>query len=342
MSTKSVVVIGGGIAGMEVTNQLAAMGFDVYLLEKSNRLGGKLLDWDRLFPTFRKAGEVVQYMSRSKSHAAVHVFTDTMVKNVEKKDGLYIVYTSSDQILRANALVITTGFELFNAARKEEYGYGIYDNVFTSADLERKLGSGEALINAQGIVPRRIAFVHCVGSRDVKTGNHYCSKVCCITGVKQAIEVKQQIPGAEIYCFYMDLRMYGEGYEELYRKAQEKYYVQFIRGRVSEVSENIDHSLLLKAEDTLSGRPLKMNVDMLVLLIGMEPGRGSNDLKQLLKLETMQSGFPEPADVHVSRNITSVRGVFMAGACICPLSVNDTIENARSAALEVQSYLQNN
>jgi len=77
-------------------------------------------------------------------------------------------------------------------------------------------------------------LVHCVGSRDEKVGNHYCSKVCCVTGVKQAIELQEQYPGVEIYCFYMDLRMYGEGFEELYRKAQEKNNVQFIRGRVSE------------------------------------------------------------------------------------------------------------
>jgi heterodisulfide reductase subunit A len=135
--------------------------------------------------------------------------------------------------------------------------------------------------------------------------------------------------------------MYGEGFEELYRKAQEKHNVQFIRGRVSEVSENIDHSLQVKAEDTLSARPLKMNVDLLVLLSGMEPGKGSESIKNLLKLGTMESGFLEPADVHFARNISSVKGIFMAGTCICPMSVNDTLENARSAAFEVHHYFHN-
>lgn len=341
MGNKSVVVIGGGIAGIEVSNQLSSLGYEVVLIEKSEKIGGKLLDWDRLFPTFRKADEVVQRLTHKINQLPVTVETLSEITSVVSENGSFSVVTSQNKNLKADALVVTTGFELFNARRKEEYGYGIYDNVITSADLEKKFKTEKMITNPLGKVPKRIAFVHCVGSRDEKVGNHYCSKVCCATGVKQAIELQEQLPNVEIYCFYMDLRMYGEGFEELYRKAQEKHNVQFIRGRVSEVSETIDHSIQLKAEDTLSGRPLKMSVDLLVLLTGIEPGKGSVSVKNMLNLGTMASGFLEPADVHFARNISSAKGVFMAGTCICPMSVNDTLENARSAASEVHHYFQN-
>jgi heterodisulfide reductase subunit A2 len=338
---KSVIVIGGGIAGIEVSNQLSNLGYNVILLEKTDQIGGKLLNWDRLFPTFRKADEVVQRLMHKMNLLPVTIETNAEIASVVRQNGSFLVATNRSVQYEADALVVTTGFELFNARRKEEYGYGIYDNVITSADLEKRFKTDKRITNPLGKIPQRVAFVHCVGSRDEKVGNHYCSKVCCATGVKQAIEIQEQHPNTEVYCFYMDLRMYGEGFEELYRKAQEKNNVQFIRGRVSEVSENFDHSLQVKAEDTLSARPLKMNVDLLVLLSGMEPGKGSESIKNLLKLGTMESGFLEPADIHYARNISSVKGIFMAGTCICPMSVNDTLENARSAAFEVHHYIQN-
>ena len=340
MAAKSVIVIGGGIAGMEVSNQLSSLGYEVRLIEKNDQVGGKLLNWDRLFPTFRNAGEVLQRLQQKMDQREVIVDTNAEVTDVVKEKETFFVTVNHSVKYHADALVVATGFELFNAQRKEEYGYGIYDNVITSADLEKLFKSGGKLTNPMGKVPQRVAIVHCVGSRDSKVGNHYCSKVCCVTGVKQAIELQEQIPGVVVYCFYMDLRMYGEGFEELYRRAQEQHNIQFIRGRVSEVSETLDHSIQLKAEDTLAGRPLKMCVDLLVLMVGMEPGKGSVSVKNMLKLGTMDSGFLEPADVHLSRNVSSSKGIFMAGTAISPMSVNDTLENARSAAFEVHHYFQ--
>ena len=252
----------------------------------------------------------------------------------------FSIKTSDDQQLEADAIVLATGYELFDARRKEEYGYKIYDHVITSADLEQLFKTGKDLTVAAGENPKRIAFVHCVGSRDEKSGNHYCSKVCCITGVKQAIELKKNLPEAEIFCFYMDLRMYGKHFEELYREAQEKYDIQFIRGRLSEASEKIDKSLLIKAEDTLSGRPLKMNVDLLVLLIGMEAGKGTASAAASCSIGCEESGFLQTADSFLNSNSSLRDGIFLAGSCTAPMTVNDTIMHARSAAQEVNNYLQ--
>ncbi len=162
------------------------------------------------------------------------------------------VHYDGDEI-NADAVVVATGFDLFRSERKEEYGYGIYDNVITSADLEKMFRKGEVKMH-NGRYPEKIGIVHCVGSRDEKVGNLYCSKLCCVTAVKQAMEIKKHIENAKVFCFYMDMRMGGALYEELYRESQEKYGINYIRGKVSEVSENINNKLVVKVEDTLAGQ----------------------------------------------------------------------------------------
>ena len=192
-----------------------------------------------------------------------------MSADFRRKEMNLLVSTGNGDDIKADAILLATGFDLFKSERKEEYGYGIYDNVITSADLEKMFRSGEIKLKS-GRKPEKIGIVHCVGSRDEKVGNLYCSKLCCVTAVKQAIELKENLTDCKVFCFYMDMRMGGALYEELYREAQEKYGIGFIRGKVSEVGVNINKKLVVKVEDTLVGRPLKMELDMLVLMAGME------------------------------------------------------------------------
>lgn len=337
---KHIVVIGGGIAGMETAAQLAQSGHEVTVVEKDKKLGGKINNWHCLFPDFSPAEKLSDYIQKQSNHPQLHVLLDTEVRSVKKNNELFAIETSAEKTLNADAIVLASGYELFDARRKEEYGYKIYDRVLTSADLERMMNNGE-LLNTPNGAPKRIAFVHCVGSRDEKSGNHYCSKVCCVTGVKQAIELKKQLPETEFFCFYMDLRMYGKHFEEMYRSAQENYDIQFVRGRVSEAAEQIDGSLQIKAEDTLSGRPLKMNVDWLILLVGMESGKGTRQASSGCGIKCEASGFIATPDEHRMTNHSSETGIFVAGTCTGPMSVNDTLNHARAAACEVNSYLKN-
>ena len=337
---KHIVIIGGGIAGIETASLLTDAGHWVTVIEKGAKVGGKLNNWSYLFPDFSPAEKITESLLAKCREKDFSILSDTEVKTIIRNQAKFYIRTSGNQDLEADAIVLATGYELFDARRKEEYGYKIYDQVITSADLEQLLRPGENLTVADGKHPKRIAFVHCVGSRDEKSGNHYCSKVCCITGVKQAIELKKRLPEAEIFCFYMDLRMYGKHFEELYREAQEKYDIQFIRGRLSEASEKIDKSLLIKAEDTLSGRPLKMNVDLLVLLVGMEAGKGTTSAASSCGVNCEESGFLKSMDSILNSNISQQAGIFLAGSCTAPMSVNDTILHARSAAIEVNNYLK--
>jgi heterodisulfide reductase subunit A2 len=339
---KHIVIIGSGIAGMETACALTDAGHWVTVIEKEEQVGGKLNKWSYLFPDFTPVDKIKNELLEKHSEKDFSILTRTEVCSILRQNGKFNIETSGEQKLEADAVVVATGYELFDARRKEEYGYKIYDHVITSADLEQLLLPEGDLTVAAGANPKRIAFVHCVGSRDEKSGNHYCSKVCCITGVKQAIELKKRLPEAEIYCFYMDLRMYGKNFEELYREAQEKFDIQFIRGRLSEASEKIDKSLLIKSEDTLSGRPLKMNVDLLVLLVGMEAGKGTTNAAATCGIGCEDSGFLKTTDSFLKSNFSEQEGIFLAGSCTAPMSINDTILHARSAAQEVNNWLKMN
>jgi len=355
----SVIVIGGGISGMTAAGMLSRMGLNVTLLERENETGGHVAGWDRLFPDRKKASEVLDFAKADMK--GVRQVTGVTVTGINRHDkGFTLTTTIPDPASRithpasdipypasripstfsASAILLATGFDLFEARKKEEYGYGIYNNVITSADLEEKFRAGKGILTSEGKVPARIGFVHCVGSRDEKVGNLYCSKVCCVTGVKQAMEMKELYPDSEVFNFYMDLRMSDRGFEELYYEAQQKFGISFIRGRLSECAENADSSILVKTEDTLSGRPLKMSVDLLILLTGFVPSKGTEPITRMLGLSTGSDGFINPADVHTRNNSSGIPGVFLTGAVKGPITISGAFADARAAALQLSEYIK--
>lgn len=337
---KRVIIIGGGIAGMETATYLASMGYDVTLLEKEKELGGHLLNWEKLFPTMRLGKDVVSFIDRGIELSKANVITNAEIVDAKKKGNTFSVTLSDGRNFEADAVVVTTGYDLFDARKKEEYGYGIYDNVITSAELEILLTKKKPIHAPNGKVPKRVGFIHCVGSRDEKVGNVYCSKVCCVTAVKQSIEIKEKIPEAEVFCFYMDMRMFGMHFEALYKQAQEKAGVTFIRGRLSEACENIDGSIVIKVEDTLAGRPLRMSVDLLVLMVGMVPSEGTKKIGEMLGLQFGANGFFRSQDQHSLSPVSNIPGVFFAGCCVSPRTINNVFADSRSAAIMAASYLE--
>jgi heterodisulfide reductase subunit A len=337
---KHVIVAGGGVAGMEAAGSLAEMGLRVTLIEKGDDPGGNLLKWHALFPDRRPAEEVRKYLRKRIDHENINVVTRTRVEKIRHHGHEVIVSLSGEIEEKADAVIIATGFDLFDAHRKEEYGYGIYDNVITSADLEEMFNMGR-VAKADGSLPSRVGFIHCVGSRDEKVNNNHCSKVCCVTAVKQAIEVRKALPSCEVFCFYMDMRMFGPYYEELYRESQEVHNINFIRGKVSEASVNINNRLVVKVEDTLAGRPLKMELDIMVLMVGMEMSKSGTYLAEASGLKLGVNKFLYPGDHHFGTNRSGMKGVFYAGTCTAPMNITDTISHSRSAVAEAARYLKN-
>ena len=335
----TVIIIGGGPAGCEAAHQLAENGCRVHLVEKNNETGGNLNNWYQLFPDRKEAESVRGYLRRRVSRPGVELHAGTEPRTTSRRpQGGFAVELTDGSLVEGDALLVATGFKTFDAARKEEYGYGIYENVITSVELENLFANHEVR-TSRGEAPRRVGIIHCVGSRDEKVCQRHCSKVCCVTGVKQAIELREMLPEAEVFCFYMDMRMFGPGYEEMYREAQERHNIKFVRGRLSEAAENQEKQLQIKVEDTLVGRPLRMTLDLMVLLVGMEASEGSRKMASALGLELAPNGFIRPADPHWGTNLTGADGVFVAGSCTAPMSLTDTLADARSAADSITEYL---
>jgi len=333
---ENVVIIGGGIAGMEAAKHLLGLGYSPIIVEQNDHLGGHVAGWHKLFPDMTPAQDLVRRLGEEISDA--NIFLETSVSYVNKlKDGYNVMLNNGVNIV-CRAVLIASGFQLFDATRKEEYGYGVYDHVITNADLEAWFnGASDYRIPDH---PARVGFVHCVGSRDLKAGNSQCSKVCCTTAIKQAIEVKERFPEAEVYCFYMDLRLFGKKYEDFYINAQRDFGVHFIRGRVSEVGETIDGRLQVKAEDTLSGKPLKVTLDMLVLMSGMVCNPKAIEIARMIHLDLDDDGFLRSRDNVYSIIESNRPGVFYAGACTGTKTIPETVAEARAAALEIDEYLK--
>ena len=333
---ETVLVVGGGIAGMETAVQLKSLGLSPVIVEKKGSLGGHVAQWNRLFPDMTPACKVLEPYEMALKE--VDIYTDTEIASINYLQKGYTVVLSNGKNLRCKAVVLATGFKLFEAEKKEEYGYGIYDRVITNRDLENWFNTrSDERVPAK---PAAIGFVHCVGSRDVKAGNSQCSKVCCITAIKQAIEMKEIFPDAEIYCFYMDLRLFGKKYEDFYINAQRDYGIHFIRGRVSEVAETIDGRVQVKAEDTLSGKPVKVKLDLLILMSGIICHRGNHDLARSVSLPVDEDGFFRSLDNIAGVTRTDRKGLFLAGTCTGPKTIPETLAEARSAALNVYEYLK--
>ncbi len=234
--------------------------------------------------------------------------------------------------LEVGTILVTTGFDLFDCSRVSQYGYGTYDNVLSSLQLERLLdASGPTrgkIVTRDGREPESIAIVHCVGSRD-KNYNRHCSRVCCMYSLKLAHLIKDAT-NAEVYEFYIDMRTGGKGYEEFYERLQEEGVI-FVRGRPAEVVPH-DGRLVVKAEDANLGRLLQVPVDMVILSAGLEPRRGAQDVAHVFGLSRSADGFFLERHPKLGPVETASNGVFIAGACQSPKDIPDTVAQAGAAA----------
>jgi heterodisulfide reductase subunit A len=336
MNKPTIAIIGGGPAGLGAAAAIDTDIANVLLFDRNAQLGGHLTDWHQLNPTFTPANKTIDYMSAGTQNDNIIVFQNTTVEQLYNENDQITLKTSDNNTYQVDSAIFAGGYNTFDAHQKEELGYGIYKRVITSADLEKVMNNAQQLGFELQQAPN-IGIVHCVGSRDVKCGNRYCSRICCMVGVKQAIELKQKYPNANVSCFYMDLRMNGRGYEELYLRAQQEFGIKFIRGRVSEVSENHNKLLQLKAEDTLLGRPIRGTFDLLVLLVGMEP---PIDNPLWATISKGNDGFAlETLGLNAPIN-NKIPGLFWAGTCKGPSTSADAYRDGQHTAIESLRYIK--
>lgn len=330
----TIAIIGAGPAGIEAASVLAAR-YKVTVFEKEERPLGNIRDKAFLFPDFRSADELADKLEAKLQHENITLRTSMPVTTMNRVENQWVLTMADGEAQSFDAVLLATGYRVFDAHQKEELGYGIYKGVITSIEMEKMIKDGR-IRNNMNEVPKQVVFLQCVGSRDEKSGNHYCSKVCCVTAVKQAIEIKRQHPETDVYIYYMDLRMWGQGFEELYREAQEKYGVNFVRGRISEAASTFDNRVQIKAEDTLLGLPLTMSCDLLVLMVGMCASDGTAKLSQCVGIDGPYR-FAQSLSPHVEDNLTTQPGLYVAGACKRPMCIADTIQDARAAAISISN-----
>jgi len=339
---KSVLVVGAGPAGLQATKDLAELGIRVILVEKENEIGGAPIKWKYhslapdFVPTSKVLGPLIEFASTNHN---VELHKNSLVEKCERRDDLFYIRirdlkSGNLKEEKVSAIILATGFEHFNPSIDPRYGYGINPNVIGINELEVMISNGKVLRH-DGKVPKRIGFVFCVGSRD-KSTNQWCCTVCCGVSIKQAIEVRKLLPESQIYMIYMDIRTMGL-WEKLYWESMEKYQINYIRGRVGEVYWTGD-KLLVKGEDTLVRGPFEALFDMLVLAVGMVPGEGTRQAAKVFGVKLNEYGFLAPAIPNV-HYYSGIKGIFLAGACVAPMSVEEAISEGSAAAMQVLKYL---
>lgn len=253
--------------------------------------------------------------------------------------------------IEVNAIIVATGFDMIDARTKPEFGYGVYPEVMTGIEFERlsdasgptkgkifipeKDRRGKIVIGDRK--PKDVVFIKCVGSRDPHTGVPYCSRVCCMYTAKHAHLVRDKIPDANITVFYMDVRAFGKGYEEFYDRVKHER-VTYRRGEPSEIYRRGERLVVL-AEDTMLGKPIEVEADLVVLATAIVPRTDMTDMANLLDLERSPDGFFQEADAKMRPVDTQTDGIFLAGCCQGPKDIPDTVAQAKAAASSAMRIL---
>lgn len=424
------LVVGGGIAGIQVALDIANSGYKTYLVEKEPSIGGHMAQFDKTFPTLDCAACILTpKMVDVARHPNIELLTKSEVLQIDgsignfkvrvrknpryvdmdkctgcgacaqecrlagkvssefdfgmgKRGAIYVPFPqavplkfsidpdnclmlkygkcgkspkcveacSTDAIkfddepefldLDIGAIVLATGYDEFDASKKPEYGYDKFPNVLTGLEMERIFSpngptGGHPVIN--GKTPKNIVFISCVGSRDKKVGNPYCSRVCCMYIAKQAHLLKEKIPDSNITVMYTDMRAFGKGYEEFYERVQ-KEGIKYRRGNAAEVYEE-DGKMYVRAEDTLINEPYEVQADLVVLGTGLEPNSASDYVGKLLHVSRSSDGFFLEAHPKLRPVDTVIDGVYLAGVAQGPKDIPDAVAQASGAASHVVNLL---
>jgi len=426
---KGVVVIGGGIAGIQASSDLANRGFKVYLVEKSPSIGGRMAQLDKTFPTMDCSMCILApKMIECVRHPNVQLLTYSEVKDVKGSVGnfkvrvlkkpryiderkctgcgicaencpseapnefdenigmrkaVYMPFPQAvprvmvidkdnclecglcDNVCPANAVnreqqpeeieldvgavIVATGFDVFDPSVIPQYGYKRFQNVITAMELERTLCAsgptgGHLIRPSDGKIPRSIAFIQCIGSRDRRKWiNHpYCSSICCKYAVKDAVLIKEHEPDSRITIFYIDMRAFGRGFQEFVNRAKSEFGITFTRSNPGEVSEDPNtNNVVVWFEDPITRTVQHASFDLVVLCPTLIPRKGVEELAKTLGAELDSYGFFKSADAVKKPLDTTVSGIFACGYCVGPKTgdIPDSVAQGSATASRVAEVL---
>jgi heterodisulfide reductase subunit A len=271
-----------------------------------------------------------------------HCINCGMCKIVCEADAIDYDAVDREVKVKVGSIIISTGYDLYDPSAVEEYGHGRYPNVLSNLQFERLLSAsgptgGHIIRPSDGREPKKVAFIQCVGSRDVRH-YPYCSQICCMASTKEAIIAKEHSPNLDISIFYMDLRAFGKGFQEYADKARETYGIRYVRSRPSMVVEDPEtRNLIIYYDDTLTGEPKQEEFDMVVLASALKPSLGSDRLKEIIGIEIDEYGYfkaPEEAPFSTVRP-----GIFVTGTCVGPRDIPDSVSQASGAAAKASALL---
>ncbi|MDX9930513.1 MAG: CoB--CoM heterodisulfide reductase iron-sulfur subunit A family protein [Bacteroidales bacterium] len=244
--------------------------------------------------------------------------------------------------ITAGAVIVATGFRLFDPLKIPRYGYGQYKNVLTSMEMERQLAPtrpfNTVLRPGDGKVPDKIAYVLCTGSRDATVGNPICSQICCMDSIKQAQLLMGSLPMADVTIYYINIRSFGKGFEEFYEQAK-GMGVNFIKGKIGQITEKENGNLILRYEDINENKLKESEHDMVVLSVGVLPNTDAAGIFREERLELDPLNFVGQKDPLASPSETNIKGVFVAGTASGPMDIPDSILSAGAASSEAMRYL---
>jgi heterodisulfide reductase subunit A len=334
--TRPVLVVGAGPAGLTAAHALASVGRQVVLVEKEERLGGApiLSGYAKLVPSGEWARDAIGGMvTRVEQNPLIHVRHSLSIKTFEGEPGAFTATLADDSRVEADAALLCTGFTHFDSVNKPEWGFGTYQDVVTTTQVEQMISSGDGVrCPSDKRKPKRVAILLCVGSRDRQIGREWCSKVCCTVSSNLAMEIREELPDCHVYIYYMDIRTYGL-YEDLYYwRSQEEFKVKYIKARIAEVTSDGER-LIVKGEDTLVKRPITIPFDLVVHAIGMDPNVDNMLLASIFDVKLEEHGHILRASTYDNIAGTSRPGVFVAGAATGPETIDDSIAQGQAAAL---------
>jgi heterodisulfide reductase subunit A len=317
-----VLVIGGGIAGMKAAQNIANQGLDVHLVEKESELGGMLKNLSTLFPFDVEAKEILDpLISAVKEHNRIEIHLNTDSKDIKGYIGDFTA-TANKKEIKAGIIIIATGAEVFKP--EGMYGYGSYKNVVTQLEFEEMLKKGDK-------IPKRIVMIQCVGARIPE--RTYCSRICCMTAIKNGLAIKRKSPDSEVFILYRDIITPGKEKEMLYQEAMALgvRFIQYSEEHIPEVSSK-DGNIMVKLLEPSLEEKLEFEADLLILSTPLVPREANATLSKMLKVPLDKNGFFLEAHVKLRPLDFATDGIYLCGTARFPSDVNETIAQAYGAA----------